>query len=156
MTTTRFNLEVSHSQIAVFRSSLKQPFNDWTQRHVDQGFAWRPGSVSFRTLSESGPHEVEIGLTDQGVADAAARVIEVPFEVPADGAVEVATISDSTPLILPAGRYCLRCELFDPDQHGSDLVRLTFFKHAAPEFTVVRADRSLLSRGELLKTAEPA
>jgi hypothetical protein len=45
----RFNLNISYSQLAVFDASLDQPLNDWTPEHADQGFSWRPRSVSFRT-----------------------------------------------------------------------------------------------------------
>jgi hypothetical protein len=55
-----FAIEILYRQIAVFRSRLEHPFNDWTPRHVKQGFSWRPGSVSFATLVESGPHSVEV------------------------------------------------------------------------------------------------
>jgi hypothetical protein len=45
-----FSLMVLYSQIAVFDRDLPNAFNTWTQRHVDQGFAWRSGSVSFGTI----------------------------------------------------------------------------------------------------------
>ena len=46
------SLEISYGQLAVFANSLPQPFNDWTDQHVSQGFAWRPGSVTFRSMVE--------------------------------------------------------------------------------------------------------
>lgn len=105
-------MNVSYSQLAIFCSSLSQPFNDWEQRHVDQGFAWRLGSVSFRTLTEFGIHLIEVNVVDvfDSVSTAAVRVIDVPFEIPVSGDVEIASISDSVPLSLPSGQYCLRCE----------------------------------------------
>jgi hypothetical protein len=57
---TTVGLQVSCGQLAVFASSLKQPFNDWSDQHVSQGFAWRPGSVSFRSVVEAGRHSIEI------------------------------------------------------------------------------------------------
>ncbi len=109
MAVSSFDLNVSYGQLAIFWSTLPQPFNDWTDQHVGQGFAWRPGSASFRTLIESGIHTVDVNLVDQAlpVSSDAVRVIEVPFDVPADGAIEVASISDSVPLTLPAGMYQL-------------------------------------------------
>jgi hypothetical protein len=47
MEKTSFVLQVSHSQIAVFDSAMAQPFSAWSDMHVNQGFAWRAGAVSF-------------------------------------------------------------------------------------------------------------
>ena len=54
-----FQVFVSYSQLSVFDPTLSEPVNNWTSGHVAQGFAWRPGSVSFKSLSESGTHNVE-------------------------------------------------------------------------------------------------
>jgi hypothetical protein len=128
MAEVSFDLDVSYSQLSVFWSSLQQPFNDWTQKHVDQGFAWRPGSVSFRTLVEAGWHSVQVDIDDHAgpVSQNAVRVIEVPFEVPVDGNIEIASISNSIPLSLPAGGYSLRCEFRGSDEGDARHVRLTF------------------------------
>lgn len=155
-TTIRF--EVSYSQLAVFASSLSQPFNDWTDQHVAQGFAWRPGSVSFRTMSESGTHLVDIEVVDRlnAVHPDAVRAVEVPFEVPADGEIEIGSIAETVPLTLPAGSFVLRCEFLRSPGEGGDRVRLIFAKLEAPRFAVVRADQELAVGKELLTTAEPA
>ena len=155
---TTVGLEVSYGQLAVFASSLKQPFNDWTDQHVSQGFAWRPGSVSFRTMVEAGRHSIEIEVANH-VGDIHAdvvRVIEVPFESPADGAVEVGSIAETVPLSLPPGSFLLRCEFLQPAGGAGERVRLTFAKKDAPRFAVVRADPELSASGELLTTAQPA
>lgn len=55
-------VDVSYSQLGVFVAGPLKPFNDWTDKHVAQGFAWRPESVSFRTLVEAGSHSVEISV----------------------------------------------------------------------------------------------
>jgi hypothetical protein len=100
-----FSVEVSFSQLAVFASSLLNPFNDWLDRQVEQGFAWRPGSVSFRSIAEGGLHTVELRAVDHmGRLDPqATRAIEVPFDVPDDGAIEVGSITATSPLSLPSG-----------------------------------------------------
>lgn len=158
MVVTSLKIDVSYSQLAVFWSSLQQPFNHWTQRHVDQGFAWRPGSVSFRTLVEAGAHSVQIDVADHvdSVSANAVRVIEVPFEVPVEGDIEVASIADSIPLSLPSGRYSLRCEFLGADEGGTQLVRLVFAISDDQRFAIVRADDKLVVEQELLTTAEAA
>ncbi|HEY5965923.1 MAG TPA: competence protein ComJ [Xanthobacteraceae bacterium] len=123
---TSFPLTVSHAQLAVFGSCLKKTFNFWTEKHVHQGFAWRAGSVSFRTIEEAGRHIVEVTVSsaDIPISIDAVRVIEVPFAVPANGSIEVASISDAYPLELPPGGYALRFDCFrsdgasDPRQFG--------------------------------------
>lgn len=155
---TSVGFEVSYGQLAVFASSLQQPFNDWTDQHVSQGFAWRPGSVSFRSMVEAGRHMVEIDVTDHvgSVHPDAVRVVDVPFEVPADGAVEIGSIAETVPLSLPAGSFLLRCEFLQPASTVGERVRLTFARKDASRFAIVRADPELSAGGELLVTAQPA
>jgi hypothetical protein len=150
-------LEVSYSQVAVFWSSLQQPFNDWTDRHVAQGFAWRPGCASFRTLVEAGTCEVTIEMTDHAdpIGSDVVRAIEVPFEVPPNGAVEIASISASKGLSIAPGTYTLRCEFRKPTSDVQP-IRLTFVKGGARHFEILRADPKLSVAAELLTTAGPA
>jgi len=158
MVTTNFLIDVSYSQISVFWSSLQQPFNDWTQRHVDQGFVWRKGSVSFRTLVEYGSHLVQLDIVDHAgsVSADVFRAIEVPFEVPSEGNIEIASISDFMPLTLPPGDYSLRCEFFGYSNEGVQLMRLVFAKEDVPCFNVLRSDDELTLGQELLTSAEAA
>jgi len=155
---TTIGCDVLYGQLAVFASSLKQPFNDWTDRHVLQGFAWRPGSVSFRSMVESGQHSIEVDVANHvgAVHPDAARVLEVPFVVPADGAVDVGSIAETVPLLLPAGSCLLRCEFLQPAATAGERVRLTFARLDAPHFAIVRADPALSAGGDLLTTAQPA
>ncbi|WP_342712194.1 competence protein ComJ [Bradyrhizobium sp. B124] len=157
MTTIDFG--ISHGQLAVFASSLQDPYNDWTDQHFAQGFTWRPGSVSFRSMVAAGWHSVKIEVVNHAgpVHPDAVRVIEVPFEVPADGAIEVGSIAETVPLSLPAGPFLLRCEFWQPfDTDEDERVRLTFARKDAPRFAVVRADPELSVSEELLTTARPA
>lgn len=151
-------LDVSHAQLALFDSSLKQPFNDWTDRHVGQGFAWRPGSVSFRTLVDAGAHVIEVRVADRmgPMRDDAIRVVEVPFDVPQDGALEIGSIAETLPVSLPAGTFVLRCEFLHPPSIEGERVAMTFAKGEAARFAVVRADAELNPGDELLTHADPA
>ncbi|MEO7590107.1 MAG: competence protein ComJ, partial [Byssovorax sp.] len=95
MTRIQFDLFVSYSQVSVFTAGLGSPFNDWEQEHVDQGFAWREGSVSFATLEETGTLHCEAVVADPWRPHPEAeRAIRVPFNVAGDGSVEIASISD--------------------------------------------------------------
>jgi hypothetical protein len=154
--TIRF--EVLYSQLAVFASALSHPYNDWTDKHVAQGFAWRPRSVSFRTILEAGPHIVDVDVVDHlGVVHPdAVRAVEVPFDVPDDGAIEIGSIAETVAVSLPSGAYLLRCEFLRSTGDDEARVRLTFATKDAYLFSVVRADQELKVPSELLTTAEPA
>ena len=148
-----FQVIVSYSQISVFDPSLSEPFNNWTSGHVAQGFAWRPGSASFKTLSESGTYHIEL-LSDGKeipVSPNAIRIVEVPFLAPGDGSIEVGSISDGHRLRLPPGPYQLRFEAL----RGSE-IRLVLTDCPRPRFAVLRADADLSPTILLLETAEPA
>lgn len=150
--------DVSPSQLVVFASALQHPLNDWTDRHVAQGFAWRPGGESFRTIAEAGTHEIEIDVTEHVdvLSPDSVGAIEVPFEVPTDGAIEVGSIADSVPLSLPSGPCLLRCEFLRPVDSAAERVRLVFARNDPPRFTIARADELLAMDGELLITAPAA
>lgn len=81
MPIVNFELYLSYSQLCIFSSSLDNPFNDWSDRSVSQGFAWRESSASFRSINESGSCRVNMYVEevvpdlDQDVC----RAFRVPF-----------------------------------------------------------------------------
>lgn len=154
----QFSISVSHSQIAIFDRLLDRPFNEWTRAHLDQGFSWRPGSVSFRTLEEAGEHNIAV-FVNSNAADIpfdAVRVIEVPFEVPPSGAIELGSIADIQALFIPAGLYQLRFECYALANSPAPRVRFVLDKNREPKFGITRADSALRSPKDLLLTASPA
>ncbi|MCC6553654.1 MAG: hypothetical protein IT372_11625 [Polyangiaceae bacterium] len=150
-----FTIDVTYSQVSVFGTRLDRPFNDWTDEHVKQGFSWRPGSVSFATLDDGGPLRVRVSSAPfETSSSRASRVIQVPFEVPEYGEVDVASIGQAVTLELPSGTYALLFE-HGRDEHGmwatfhfvrSDLAR--------PE--IIRADPEIHPPEALIMTAQPA
>jgi len=153
-----FTLEVSYAQLSVFDSRLANPFNDWSDTHVSQGFSWRPGSVSFATLDPSGPIAVTVARSSAGSATDAAleRAIRVPFTVPDDCEVEIATISGSVPVQLAEGEYALT---FRHGRSSNGLMWATLaFEPVAlsVKAEILRADAALNPPGELLMAADPA
>lgn len=149
---------VTYSQIVVFCNRLAAPFNEWTDQHVAQGFAWRPDSVAFRTLVDAASHHIEIAIVSSRppLEAGVVRAIEVPFAVPESGRCEVASISDTTEIELPHGRYSLRCEFLGAGDDGVERMRLVFWENAAAQFAVVRADRELNPGDVLLTEAQAA
>lgn len=158
MSVTTIELNISYNQIAVFLSDLHQPFNDWTEQHVAQGFAWRPGSVSFRTIVESGKHFIEVVTVKNfdSLGEDVLRAIEVPFEIPTDGKIDVASISDSISMKLPPGMYCLRCEFLGKKNADEKFIRIVFASNDTPHFSLLKADEDLSPKSNLLTTAAAA
>jgi hypothetical protein len=151
-------IDVSYRQLAVFQAALPNPFNNWTDPHVAQGFAWRHGSVSFATLEEAGAIDTEVARAAPARTTFAARIIAVPFEVDASGAVEVASIGDGVALKLPPGSYRLTFEHGASDT-GRMWCRLWFEPVSSGEpveAAVVKADPTLTPGARLLMEAEPA
>jgi hypothetical protein len=71
------------------------PDNDWTKRHIEQGFSWRPGRVTFETLEDLDALKVEVLCADDfEVSSEAARALVVPFGVSAAGRVGLWDIAD--------------------------------------------------------------
>lgn len=153
-----FLLDVSYAQIAVFDSRLANPFNEWLDAHVLQGFSWRDGSVSFSTVDVSGKVEVEVvrSTSNVEILAQADRVIVVPFSIPPHGEIEVATIASSEKLKLDPGDHELTF------QHGRFTsermwVRLTWRIVDGPVTPkIIRADQGLSPPLRLVMTARSA
>ena len=107
--------------------------------------------MSFGTLEESGRHVVNIVAEEHEVLPQAVRAIQVPFEVPSGGPIEIASIPDSRLVSIPPGVYQLRFECC-PELR----VRLVFIKSQNPSFEIVRADAELSRTKDLVLTAWPA
>lgn len=149
------DLDVSYGQVSVFQSQLPNPFNNWRDAHVRQGFSWRSGSVGFRTLDD-GQLSVEVERGTPSYREDAVRIIRVPFTVDASGQVEVATISDSRALSLKPGEYSLTFEHGRTPQ-GHMWCRFGVEPVEAPASPqIVRADRELSPEGALVMDAEAA
>jgi hypothetical protein len=152
---TIFSIDISYMQVAVFPANIESPFNNWTNAHVNQGFAWRPGAVSFRAL-ENGPTMVEIATADALLLRASTvRAIRVPFDVPSSGELEIASITDGARWKVEPGEYAIVFET-GHDSDNSPVCRFTFIRGGDQEPKVLKADGELRVPEVLLMTAEPA
>lgn len=149
-----FTIHVSFAQIAVFHGGLENPFNDWTDQHVAQGFSWRPGSVSFKALLESGPTAVEARVVDATPTTSGIRAIAVPFDGPEGGAIEIASIADGRTYDLPLGEYQLLFETGESE--GGVWCRFTFVRNGSRAPQILAWDSEVLPSMPLRMHAEPA
>ncbi len=156
MTNLAIQVNLSYSQICIFLSSLSQPFNDWSDRNFSQGFSWRDGSASFRTLIEEGNHKINLFI-DEPIPDIAENIIrafKVPFET-SDGNIEIASISDSTPLEIPAEKYSLQVEFLQLEDGEMAEINIRLNKGDS-DFSILKADKELIVEGALDLEAVPA
>ena len=172
---TSFDLYVIHSLVAVFGQGFQGSFNEWSPEHIAQGFTWRPGSVSFETLVESGNVQVEVQQAKEiNLKPQIQRAIRVPFSIDASGIVEVAsTVSEPRAHIfnLPEGSYVLIFETGylpsleangNTDEEDEEYYepptwcRLTFIPSDSTQAEILVADANLSPSYPLLMTAQPA
>lgn len=149
-------LYISYSQVCVFLTSLEEPFNDWSDRNYTQGFSWRPGSASFRALTESGDHQVNIFINESvpSLPETCIRAIKVPFDAD-DGNIEFASISDSTPLKIPAGNYSLQVEFLEVIEDQMPEVNIRLNK-GETDFVILKADAEIVTTGDFELMSQPA
>lgn len=154
-----FRCDISHGQLSVFRAGLDRPYNDWSEDHVKQGFAWRSESVSFSAL-EDGETLVSILLSDNvGNEEGLVRSIEVPFEVPENGLLEIGSIFETKQIEIKTGLYAL-CYQTGYDSSGQVWMTLTFIPRTRRESTmtarIIKCDSELSPAFPLMMSAKPA
>lgn len=153
---TSFDIFITYSQIAIFDPSLQNPFNNWQPQHFAQGFAWRPGSVSFRTLDEDGLLRVEVQIVNEiNLRSNTKRAILVPFSVGSSALVEVASISEGKQINVPKGSYAL---VFETGHgiNGTTWCSFSFIPRDSVQVEILQADSDLSPSFPLLMEAHPA
>ena len=152
----RESIYLSYSQFCMFLSSLDQPYNDWSDRSYAQGFAWRLGSASFRSLVDEGKHITNFFINEHVPAISAdvVRAFKVPFTV-SDRNIEVGSISSTVPLELPEGDYSLQVEFIRPSSSGVYAINV-HLNLGCCDFEVLRADAEIDEQGEFDIDAVPA
>jgi len=151
-----FQIYLSYSQVCVFVNTLEQPFNDWSDRNFSQGFSWRPGSASFRTLAEDGEHKINLYINEPipPLPINCIRAFKVPFES-SDGNIEIASISDSAQLKIPPGNYTLQTEFIKYESDSKPEINIRLNKGESG-FLILKADSEIDATTELDLMAQPA
>lgn len=150
----QFTLEISHCQIAVFDRGLTLPFNDWTEEHFDQGFVWRPRSVSFRTPTRAGVASIEIVQAEELTPHPDSLLtIAVPFEVKTTE-IEIASIFSGQGVEVEPGDYELIFE--SSKSQPRPWVRLTMIPRKVTSARILKGAELLKVPAKLLMTANPA
>ena len=173
----RGSLPIDYKSLIVHQRGLPFPYNRPTEAHIRQGFTWRPGSVTFRTLDPEELLEESVLVdTDQSetvaLPPAAVRIIRVPFDIGADGIEVTSPIGIAWSIDLPPGHYALyfavepdeaitraiaQGEWKDPLIQAAWIYHLTFLPESSPvQPAILRADDQLEPPEHLVMEAEPA
>lgn len=123
-------LDLSYKQFCIFTAGLENPFNDWTDIQVQQGFSIRKNSISIMTISSEGILQIEI-LYEDKFLEKAKRIIEFEFEVE-NKCVEIATIVNSFKIQIKNGIYKIRVQIWS-EYEGKDVCCITFLKNNQKE-----------------------
>ena len=154
-----YDFFIFYSQLIVSEEAIAPVPNDWTERHVAQGFTWRPGTVSFGTLGDIGDLRVEVRVA--GAPEAlpdAARTIVVPFSVSPPGHVTLSDCVNEETVGVPAGEYALLFEMgYSSVRRGQEAewCRLSFVPGEDVQPEILRADAELSPQYPLLMEADP-
>ncbi len=151
-----FSLELAWSQISLFDANIDDPFNDWNEQHLAQGFTWRPGSVSFKTPLRHGEIDVSLDLIDAMVLESdAQRAIVVPLTT-WGGLLEVSTIAGAEVIDIPPGRYALLFQTGIRNGRSWCSFGLLESPYMPVEPVILRGDEDLDPAVHLLMEAAPA
>lgn len=153
-----FDPILTYSFIAVHLPNLSRPLNQWTRIHGEQGFSWRPGSVSFGTIDADGPFPTRVEYREFYVPPAqVVRLLRVPFEVDSEGIVfSGPNPGEDWPVPIPAGYYAV---YFAIESIGEDIWRYTITfvpSNSEVKAEILQADKLLSPPQHLLMQAEPA
>ncbi|MDF2648872.1 MAG: competence protein [Paenibacillus sp.] len=153
-------LLVSYSQIAVYNKNMENPFSNWTEHHIKQGFAWREGTVSFCTLDDV-MSEIEVSIEVKvSQIEESIRSIVVPFEVKTEGITISSILSKQYDYEIPKGLYELLFQAIPLKavENGKPKVRYAFHFVAChnPNPIILKNDEELSPKIPLHMIAEPA
>lgn len=149
--TAMFPADLNFTQLVVYRPGVDGPFNDWTDAHVFQGFAWREGSVSFG-VPHDGLAMIEVCYGDEAstFTSAPARKIEVPFDTGSmheKGQAEIGGLFGSQTVDLPSGLHLLTFSLHAGGTLDTVIydyyVSLRFQPASSPQFRVSVQDAEM-------------
>jgi hypothetical protein len=149
-----FETEILYSQIALFQYGIDNPFNDWNETHINQGFSWRDGSVSFGTLSSDIDCKITVNLTEKiEIEQEIIRAIVVPFKVE-KGGIEIGSVMETITIDIPEGTYEV---LFTAKSlNSTEYYTFSFIENENPNAKVLKADDELNLPDNLLMEATPA
>jgi len=148
-------LELSYKQFCIFNESVKNPFNDWSEESIAQGFSIRKESISIMTLNSNGVLKISV-LTDNRLLENAKRIIEFEYMVK-DENLSIATISSELKIKIKEGLYKIRVQLCN-ESDESELCYLSFLKKNEEDILprYLRYDKEITKLSNFELNSKPA
>ena len=154
-----YDFVILYHQLIVCDPTAAPVPNDWQERHVAQGFSWRPGTVSFSTLGDLGTLRAEVLVGGElVVGPEAVRATVVPFAVSRPGLVQLSDTANEETTRVGRGEYARLCEMgYSSKRRGQEAewCRLTFVPGGNVQPEILRADAELSPQYPLLMEADP-
>lgn len=153
------SMYVSYRQFMIWDASVPVPGLDWTQKHMEQGFARQDSVANVNVLLEFGDVSLFVSKVEAFVNNGYKRVIAIPFRVVTgnvfvEGPEEWGTDRSFS---IETGNYCLYVaqKVETDDSENPRLVIECVFCPPCPQdiSQIVVADDELLPQYPLLETA---
>lgn len=141
---TEFDLTILYTQLVVHHAELHLPGLLWDDDHVDQGFAWSKGIVSFGVPDHDGQCLLRVNVSDELKLDAGAEwAVQVPFEVSA--LLKIGTVTNMRDVFVPKGLYNLVFQALPgsamPGAGYTYVLSLTFVRATELSFEILKQGR---------------
>ncbi len=154
-----FPLTALYKQVVVHRADLPRPGLLWDDDHVDQGFAWSEGIVSFGVPDHDGQCFLQIDVAEELELEANAEwAVQTPFEV--DAPLKIGTITNMRDVLVPNGGYNLVFQALPGSAAPEDgyvyVLSLTFVKSVEPSFEILKQGEELATDKVLRRDAQRA
>jgi len=145
-------LTIVYGQICVFNSDLEAPYNDWSERSVAQGFAYREGAVAFRVPDHTDAYAVCVTYRSDGThkSESPKREWRVPFDVGSE--CEFGSVFETFKLDLDLGHYALTVGIYE----GCDEIHINFQKSQTPVLPQITAGQKLPNGQGFFMDEDPA
>ena len=139
----QFSLDISYNQFAVFDPSEEQPFNNWTDVQVEQGFSWRSSSVCFHALFGDGSYlfTVNLCLVIPKIDPKSIRAILLPLPRLKGNRLEVSSIGESKTLELVDKPKGLLVQFFPSSSNEGFPVTLDLVVKLSRQFKILKGLR---------------
>ncbi|MDQ1194423.1 competence protein ComJ [Agrobacterium sp. SORGH_AS 787] len=154
-----FPLTVLYTQVVVHLADLPRPGLLWDDEHVNQGFAWAEGIVSFGVPDHDGQCFLRIDLTETFELDPEAEwAVQTPFEVTRP--LKVGTIANMHDVVVPNGLYNVVFQALPGSQAPLEgmayLLSITFVPTSNPSFEILKQGLELATDKVLRRDARQA
>ncbi|SCX19021.1 MULTISPECIES: competence protein ComJ [Agrobacterium] len=155
-----FPLTVLYTQVVVHLPNLPRPGLLWDDAHVDQGFAWSEGIVSFGVPDHDGECLIRIDVADAVKVEADAEwAVQTPFDASVSP-LKIGTIANMRDVAVPNGLYNLVFQALPgsviPEAEFAFLLLLTFVPATSPSFEILKQGEELATDTVLRRDAERA